>query len=1033
VLEIAWLKAAIAEVADRHPVLRARFEKDEQGAWVEMRCDASRPVLEHMRLEPGSEDDGMRELESQLSRVAGRPLPIDRGPSARLVIVRTPNERCTLLVAAFHHAIFDDRSVTLFARDLAAAYNAALGDRPAVRRSPAASYASYVDWQRARPLSDESADLDYWQTVLAGLPRTGLLADRAARASAENGVWRRSLGASQADNLRRQAARLQATPFIIIAAAFAVTLARFADDRDVAFALPVSTRPGREYAETMGVFVNTVIIRIRVDPLARFRDVVSDMRRAVADALEHRHAPFQRVVQRLRPERDGTDNPLVDVSLALDDASQTPLTLRGAPGEPLRCAPGATKYRISATTVASRGVIELAVDYRAVEYGNATIVSFGTCWFNVLIAGAEQVEVPVGQASPISGDCHQALMANRKRTTHQEVKTNTLAAGFERVAATYGGSVAIDDGIAALTYAELDKQSRVICSELECAGHRPSTAVVFMAPRSAQALVWLLGATRAGLTCVPVERDLRADQLARVVRETQASAIATAAAWQQTEVAVPTVVIDRDITGERNGAPSKRGPAPETAAYILYTSGSTGPAKAVMTTHSVAVRHMTVARTLFDVGPTDRVLQFADFSFDAAIEQIWTTWLAGATLCVRRNETWTAADFFRRCTEFGVTVAGLPTSYWGHLVSQGLDDASVPTLRRVVVGGEAMRADLAARWLSKHPTTKLVNAYGPTEAAITATWFEASPTACHEAARPHLPIGRALPGRIPYILDDSGAPVPPGAVGELYLGGDLLAAGYLGLGTGSTHGFLADPFAGGGARMFRTRDVVRAGPDGVLEYLGRKDRQVKLLGRRLEPAQVEAAMEASSGVMEAVVLPSVDHGTVTGLTGYYTAPNGRSATSSATLRDELGVLLPKWMVPRTLNPVDRIPRTAGGKVDTAALPSVTRQTAAAPTEPRPQSLTAAEEVVLDAWRSVLGSTEIGIYDNFFALGGHSLLAASITAHIGRATGVDLPLRAMFEAPTVVSLGERLEDALLAEDATVDSSRGDATPSPDGMP
>ncbi|HLL46877.1 MAG TPA: amino acid adenylation domain-containing protein, partial [Longimicrobiaceae bacterium] len=460
--------------------------------------------------------------------------------------------------------------------------------------------------------------------------------------------------------------------------------------------------------------------------------------------------------------------------------------------------------------------------------------------------------------------------------------------------------------------------------------------------------------------------------------------------------------------------------APDSAAYVIYTSGSTGRPKGVVVPHRALANYTEHARAEYGIGAEDRVLQFASLVFDASAEEIFPALASGAALVLRTDEMIDSpAAFARACAEWGITVASLPTAYWHELAAATADElpALPDPLRLVIIGGERALPERLEAWRGRFGTgARLVNTYGPTEATVVATLADvaepepADPVRAEvpEIPLPAVPIGRPVSNARAYVLDAHGRPVPAGVAGELYMGGAGVARGYLGRPGLTAERFVPDALSGEpGARLYRTGDRVRWRPDGRLEFLGRADAQVKVRGFRIEPGEVEAELARHPAVRECAVVAHEDEPGAVRLVAYVAPAEGGQAPDAAELRRFLGATLPAYMVPAAFVVLDTFPLTPSGKLDRRALPAPDGYGADTGGAPR----TPVEEIVAGIFAEVLRLEAVGIHDGFFDLGGHSLLATQAMSRLRAALHVDLPLRVLFEAPTVAALAERVEAAL----------------------
>ncbi|HEX2187808.1 MAG TPA: amino acid adenylation domain-containing protein [Longimicrobiaceae bacterium] len=928
-------------------------------------------------------------------------------PLMRVAVLRTGDERWEL-VWTHHHLLLDGWSISLVLRDVFALYVAGLRGGEAAL-PPARPYRDYVAWLQRRDLSAAEA---YWRGALAGLTApTALGIERSAGAAAGAGpafgTTVHRLSAEPTEALRGAAKRHRLTLNTLVQGAWALLLARYSGEDDVVFGGTVSGRPPElaGAGEMVGLFINTLPVRVRSDEAAPVAAWLDELQQRQAEAREHEHSPPTEV-QRWSGMPAGLplfesivafeNHPVQEVvgegehglrveGWRLNGESHYPLTLVVLPDDRMTLELHFERRRIDAE-VAARVLLHL----EAVLEGMAADPLRPLRELS-LLRDAERSRVlgewsAAGPAQPPPGFVHELFAAQAARTPD---------------------APAVVQGADVLSYAELDRSSDRLAHALRRRGVGPEAPVGVCMERGAEQVVALLAVLKAGGVYLPLDTASPPARLAAILADAGAAALVAPPELHRALPEFPGARV-RPGAGDAADGGGSAGPpavplAMESAAYVVYTSGSTGAPKGVVVTHGNAASMLPPAAATFRAGPGSRVVQATSIGFDVSLLEVFVALLSGAALHVADRETVLAPErlaAFLREREIGswVTTPALLDS---------LPHADFPALRAVSAGGERCPAGTAARWSDGG---RLMNMYGPTEATLYATAHRCAPGLAEAP-----PIGRPLAAARAYVLDGRGEPAPAGVPGELYLGGGGVARGYLGRPGPTAERFVPDPFSRvPGARLYRTGDRARWRLDGELEFLGRVDRQVKVRGVRIEPGEVEAALAAHPAVREAVVEARGDAPGGRRLVAWLVAEEG-AAPSAGELRAHLAARLPEPMVPGAFVTLERLPLGASGKVDRRALPAPGGG-GAAYVAPR----TPTEEELCAVWAEVLGVERAGATDSFFELGGHSLLVMRVVSRVRRTLGVELPLGAVFEAPTVEALAPRVE-ALRAAGA------GDALP------
>ncbi|MFI0967599.1 non-ribosomal peptide synthase/polyketide synthase [Streptomyces sp. NPDC021080] len=991
-LDRAALSAALADVVARHETLRTVFPHTAGVPYQRVldTTEAAVPLTVRVAAEA--------QLPALLREAAVRAFDLTSEVPLRAELFElAPDEHVLLLV--MHHIVGDGWSMGPLARDLATAYTTRRGGGAPAWPPLPVTYGDYTLWQH-EILGDEhdtdsvfARQVTYWTEALAGLPeQLQLPADRPRPATMSYGgdLLELRIDAELHAALAELARKSGATLFMVLQAALAALYTRLGAGTDIPIGSPIAGRTDEALDDLVGFFINTLVLRTDTSGDPSFAELLGRVRETALSAYAHQDVPFEHLVEALNPSRSLSHHPLF----------QTGLVVQNAPGGDFEL-PG---LQVSGVTVLTRTArldltfgfaeehgpdgapagIGGAVEYSTDLFDRSTVEALVARWTRLLAAVAAAPDRPIGGIDLLSAEERRELLPAVQGGAAGVSLPELFAA---QVTAT-PDAVALVCGDAELTYRQLDARANRFAHALIARGVGPEQTVAVALPRSVESVVAVLGVLKAGAAYLPVDPAYPAARIAFMLDDAR-----------------PTVVIDDPVavTGE-NWPDTDPGTALDVRhpAYVIYTSGSTGRPKGVVVSHSGVSGLVATQVERLGVAPGSRVLQFASPSFDAAFWDLCSAVLTGAALVLAPAEAPLDALTDRG---LGVTHVTLPPSALTAVESADL------TATTLVVAGEACAPELVARWA---PGRRMINAYGPTETTVCATM---STPLSPGAGVP--PIGRSVAGFRVYVLDERLRIVPPGVTGELYVAGPGLARGYLNR-PGLTAGrFVACPFGPAGARMYRTGDVVRRRADGELEYVGRADDQVKVRGFRVELGEVEAALAEHPAVAQAAVLARDDR-----LIGYVAArPDTvvRPAELTAYLRDRL----PDYLVPAVFVVLDVLPLTPNGKLDRAALPAPAHDPGSAETGRAPR--TPQEQILCELFAEVLGVPRVGVDDDFFDLGGHSLLATRLAARVRSVLGVELGLRALFQAPTVAGLAEVLAGAGRARPALTAHERPEAVP------
>ncbi|HEV2735390.1 MAG TPA: amino acid adenylation domain-containing protein, partial [Longimicrobiaceae bacterium] len=987
--DVAALRRSLDALARRHETLRTTFaERD--GEPVQVVHPASRVPLPVVDL-------GARGAVERLAREeALRPFDLAAGPLLRALLLRLGAEEWALLFTV-HHIVSDGWSTGVIVREVSELYSAFTEGRQASLPALPVQYADYAAWQRA-VLAGEAleAQLAWWRDRLAGAPPLlELPTDHArARTRGERGAARPfRLAEETVAGLRALSRREGATLFMTLLGAFQALLGRWSGAEDVSVGTPAAGRSRVETEGLVGFFVNTLVLRADLGGEPGFRELLGRVREATLGAYGHQDVPFERLVEELAPERSLGHTPLFQVMFTHLNTERSVLRMGPLEAEAMGAGAAVARFDLNLTVVEGEGELGGSLVYAADLFEDATAQRLLEHFGRLLEGIVAAPETPVSRIGLLSEGERRQLLVEWNDTRRDYPRHVPVHALFAAQAARTPRAVALRFEGETLTYAELEARSNRLARHLRGLGVEPGARVAVSLERGPALVAALLGVLKAGGAYVPLDPAYPAERTAYMLEDSGAPFAVAGEGFRFPGVRVVRV----EDAGAEDPAALEPAGTPESLAYVLYTSGSTGRPKGVMVPHRALANFLASMRREPGIAAEDVLLALTTVSFDIAGLELFLPLVCGARVELCGRETASDAARLREAlAESGASVVQATPATWRMLLESGWEGTAG---LKALCGGEELPRDLAAQLLPR--VAQLWNLYGPTETTVWSTAVRV------ESAAGTVPIGRPIANTRVYLLDGALGPVPRGAGGELYLAGDGVALGYLGRAELTAERFLPEVSGGeAGARMYRTGDLARWRADGVLEYLGRADRQVKVRGFRIEPGEVEAALERHPAVRQAAVVARDG-----ALVGYVVG-----APAAGELREHLRASLPEYMVPSLFVALDALPLTPNGKVDRGALPAPERtgdaQEYVAPRTP-------AEEVLAGIFAEVLGVERVGAHDGFFDLGGHSLIATRVVSRIRGVLGVELPLRAVFEAPTVAALAGRV-DALLREGAGPDA-------------
>ncbi len=1010
-LDTAALRRALAALVERHQSLRLRFvERD------------GRPI---MSVDPSAtltlaEVDLRRrasELAVRLDSEARAPFDLGRAPLLRVTLYRLGEAEYALQFTS-QHLIEDGATRGTIARDLGRLYEEiALGGPPLAPL--ALQFGDFALWQRA-VLEGEALEKQraFWRDALA-LPRgyAEFPADRPRGAVDDHrgARYRHQIDARTLERVRALGRAHGASTFMTLAAAYLALLHRYSGETDTIVGFPTAGRMLPETAPIAGCFVNTLALRADFSGDPTFRAHLERVRDFALEAYDNQDLPFNRIIEDLGGDRSLARAPLFSTMISLVERDRGTLALPGLEVTPLEVDAGVAVSDLRLELREAAGGLSAFFEYNRALFERATVARIARHFEALLRAVLDDPDLPVSRVRLLDEAERGAILALGSGDFQTSSPVRPFHELFEEQAARTPDRLALEFGDERLDYRELDARANALARELRDAGAAPGSVVGACFERSTELLVALLAILKAGAAFLPLDTSLPGERVRFMLEETGSKIVLARRAESARLAGIDATLLLVDARPPDAGPTPNAGNLgirlePEALAYVLYTSGSTGRPKGVLLPQRAFSNHMLWMRDAGLVRADDRALQKTPIGFDVALWECFAPLLAGACVVLADPDAHKdPAAIVEAIIERRITV----TSFVPAMLRLVVEDPRLPeceTLRRVLSAGEALPLEVARRF-AERSGAELHNLYGPTETTIHSTAWLFDPNA------ERVLIGRPISRTVAYVLDAWGEPAPLGVAGELCIGGAGVALGYLARPELTAAAFVDDRFAGAG-KLYRTGDRARMLPDGNLEYLGRRDRQVKLRGLRIEPGEIESVLAAHPGVSEAavVVYELAEAGPT--LAAYVAMRSGATLDAKA-LRAHAAERLPDYMLPALWTPLAALPKTTGGKIDYRAFPPPAG-IASANGDP-PQGAT--ECAIAEVWSELLGRNDVGRGESFFALGGHSLLAMRALSRINQRFGVTLGFAAFFREPTIAALGAEIA-RLLASATAPDSSENE---------
>ncbi|MFI8716266.1 amino acid adenylation domain-containing protein [Stenotrophomonas sp. NPDC077464] len=1011
-LSVPSVLRSLRAVVRRHEALRTQFIETADGplqvvADVELQV----PVLDLSGL---PHEQRQAQLRALVKDNAQTPFDLQQAPLMRACVVREGPHHHVLLLC-LHHIVSDGWSMGVLMREFGALYGAFVDDAnaPPLAALPV-QYPDFAQWQRSWLQGEVlESQTSYWVEQLTGLPTLLELPTdrpRPPHKGYRGGVVRCALPTTLVAAMDTLAQRHGATLFMGLLATFQILLSRLSGQTDLAVGTPTAHRTHPDLEGLIGFFANTLVIRGELDLAAGFDTHLAQVRQRTLGAYEHQDLPFEHLVDRINPERNLGYTPLFQASFSLNNATGTLPAWPGMHLEPLDSLADQAhaKFDLSlGLQPDGEGGLAATWTYDEALFEASTVQRWADAYATLLQSVLHTPQAPVGALAWMSAAQRQQLLGFSAPVA-SALPVDLVHAGFEAQAAQRPHAIAVSFEDQQLSYGALNARANALAHRLIALGVGPDDRVAICVERGLDMLVGVLAILKAGAGYVPLDPVYPEERLAYMLQDSAPMAVLTQAALQASlpllrDLQRPVLLLDASSharAGEETGNPVVPGLGTQHLAYVIYTSGSTGQPKGVMVEHGHVSRLFTATQAQFGFDERDVWTLFHSFAFDFSVWEIWGALLHGGrlvvvpALCTRMP-----LEFYDLLVREQVTVLNQTPSAFRGLIAAQQQRSDAHHLRVVVFGGEALELPMLVPWFERNDgeRTRLVNMYGITEITVHATYRRI--TESDVRAPRGSPIGQAIADLQLYVLDTAGEPSPIGVTGELYVGGAGVVRGYLHRPELTAARFLQDPFHAG-ARLYRTGDLGRWLPDGSLEYLGRNDFQVKIRGFRIELGEIEARLAACAGVREAVVIAREDNPGDKRLVAYLVA-TPEQVPDAAALRLQLQQDLPEYMLPSAFVRLAALPLTANGKLDRQALPAPDHTAVAAGAYGVPEG--EVEQAIATIWQDLLGLEQVGRHDTFFALGGNSLLVTRMIAQLRNQHGWQIPIRQVFETPTVVAL------------------------------
>jgi len=1023
-INIEFLINSINQIVNRHEILRTKF--------IEKNGEGYQEILPELIVEPIVHDlrnvdiEVNLEIEKIISTEFTRPFILSECPLFRIVVIKESASKNYLLLP-MHHIVSDNWSTGILISELIQFYNQQMQGYELNVPHLDIQYLDYAIWQREWINGGEfDKQLEYWTGQLKDSNEIlEIIPDkkRTAQQSYNGSFELFDINEELVQKLEALCRNEDMTIFILFLAAYQITLSKYSLQDDINIGVPIANRNRTEIEQLIGFFINTLVFRGKLSKTQTIREFLKETKQTSLEAYSNQDIPFEMIVDELNLKRDMSHTALFQAMLVLNNAPVIKLELEGAKIDPLDIDTGKTKFDLVLSLTKNGSNFVGKFEFNTDLYLRETVQVMIRNFIYVLHQISEYTDSMLSEIELSSNKDILKLLSSVQNKAVLQNTPNLLHEEFESVVRRCNNKIAVTDGSNSYTHDQLNDKANIIANELIDRGINLEETVGIYLDRRIDYIAAILGILKSGGVIIPLDITMPMERLEYVRSDSKIKFVLTSnnIVSDLLPKNIEKINMEDLFNYEKNKSNPSRKIFADSAAYIIYTSGSTGSPKGVVVEHQKIAKHITQTIFDFEVSSEDKYLAFATFNFDASLEQIFVPLIAGAEIYLRGNDYWLPTDFIELIKKENITVINPPTVYWNEFVNALKDrkDKSLGNLRLVISGGEEMKIDLLSTWRKvSSDKVHLVNAYGPTETVITSSIFKIDDKITLSNSL-HTPIGKVTGLRNFFVLDSNRNLVPHNVPGELCIGGEYLARGYLGNSYVTAEKFIPDNYSGNpGGRLYKTGDLVRYDHDGFIEYLGRIDNQVKIRGFRIELGEIEEILINSKLVENAVVTTNSISEENENLVAFVVCNNENINNE---LTEYCKKKLPKYMVPNYIIPISEIPLNSNGKPDRGKLqlpPDLKLSTNLGYVEPR----TELEKELAALICTSLGLKKVGIFDNFFELGGHSILAIKLISKVREMFGVEVQLKSLFENPTTAGLAEAVvaEQSKLVGDDELES-------------